>query len=120
MGFRTGYQATIWSVEDKGKYSTVKLSTSKKDKDGKYQTDFNGFVRFIGEAHRKAPVLKERDHIKIGEVDVSTSYNKEKRLSTTNYAMFSFEMVDGSKPAAAKPTAEPFGEDASEEMLPWM
>jgi hypothetical protein len=102
MGFRTGAYATIWSVEDKGKYSNVKLTTSKKNKDGTYQTDFSGFVRFIGTAHENAPSLKEKDHIKIGDIDVTQTYDKESQKTYTGFALFSYEM---SEPAGNKVTA---------------
>lgn len=97
MGFRTGAYGTVWTVEDKGNYSNVKLTTSRKDKDGNYQTDFSGFVRFIGEAHKVADQLKEKDRIKIGDVDVTQTYNKETQKTYTNFALFTFEMADGVK-----------------------
>lgn len=97
MGFRTGAYATIWSVEDQGNFTKVQLSTSRKNKQtDQYETDFSGFVRFIATAHTLASDLKARDRIKIGDCDVTTTYNKETKVGYTNYAMFSFEKQDES------------------------
>lgn len=97
MGFRTGAYATIWEVKNgNGNYTDVRLSISKKNKQTEqYETDFSGFVRFIGTAHQKANTLKEKDRIKIGDCEVTNSYNKEKNVTYTNFAVFSFEDANG-------------------------
>lgn len=103
MGFRTGNYATIWEVKaGNGNYTDVRLSTSKKNKQTEqYETDFSGFVRFIGTAHQNAASLSEKDRIKIGECEVTNSYNKEKNVTYTNYAVFSFEKVESNGGGAA-------------------
>ena len=97
MGFRNGAYATVWEVQNgSGNWIDVKLSTSKKNRQsGEYETDFNGFVRFIGDAASKAAYLGEKSRIKIGECDVTNHYSKEKGMTYTNYAVFSFEEADG-------------------------
>lgn len=98
MGFRTGSYATIWGVEDKGNFAKVQLSTSKKNKQtDAYETDFSGFVNFVGAAREKVLPLQAKDRIKIGDCDVTTSYNKETKVTYTNYAIFSFEVQDGNQ-----------------------
>ena len=58
--------ATVWEVEDKGNYSLVKMSTSRKDKDsGEYKNSNWSFVRFVGDAHKKANELSKKDRIVI-------------------------------------------------------
>lgn len=95
MGFRQGAYCSIWSVEPgKGNFTKVRLSTSRKNKDGQYEQDFTGFCTFISQAHAKAARLKERDRIKLGDVDVTNSYDKEKKKEYTNFKVFDFEMVD--------------------------
>lgn len=48
-------RVTIWKVEDKGKYSEVKFSSARKDKNsGDYKNSTWSFVRFVGEAHKKS------------------------------------------------------------------
>lgn len=97
MGFRTGSYATIWEVKKgNGNYSDVRLSTSRKNKQtDEYVTDFSGFVRFVGTAHQNAGSLKEKDRIKICDCEVTNSYDKEKKVTYTNFAVFSFEMANG-------------------------
>lgn len=105
MGLRTGAFATIWSVENKGNFSNVRVSTSKKNKTtGAYEQDFSGYLRFIGEAHRNVASLKEKDRIKIGEFEVTTNYDAAKKITYTNYAVFTFENQNGdtAAPAAKK------------------
>lgn len=95
MGFRQGAYCSIWSVEPgKGNFTKVRLSVSRKNKDGQYEQDFTGFCTFISQAHAKAARLKERDRIKLGEVDVSNSYDKERKKEYTNFKVFDFEMAD--------------------------
>lgn len=55
--------ATVWKVENKGKYAEVRMSTSEKDKDGKYINSNWNFVRFVGKAYDKIMHVKERDRI---------------------------------------------------------
>lgn len=101
MGFRNGAYATVWEAkEGNGNWTDVRLSISKKNKQsGEYETDFSGFVRFIGDAHEKAAFLGEKQRIKLGECDVTNKYNKEKGVTYTNFAVFSFELADGNNEA---------------------
>lgn len=48
----------------------------------------------IGHAHAKAQRLKERDRIRLGEVDVSNRYDKERQKEYTDFKCFDFEMAD--------------------------
>lgn len=97
MGFRQDAFAKVWKSENKGNYSVVELSTSKKNKDtNTYETDFSyKFVRFIGTAHKQLESLADGASIKIGNCEVTNSYDKEKKISYTNYLVFSFEIPDG-------------------------
>jgi hypothetical protein len=70
--------ATIWDVEDKGNYSIVSLSTSRKDKQsGEYINSNWKFVRFVGDAHKKASELNKKDRIRINGGVSWESYEKE-------------------------------------------
>lgn len=115
MGFGNGSWAKIWNVEDKGNYHVVELSTSKKNKEGQYETDFSSkFVRFIGTAHQQAMDLKKGDRIKLGNCDVTAKYDKDKQKEFVNYCVFSFDVEamekptakDGAKPSKAKGTSK--------------
>ena len=105
MSFRQNAFATIWSVEPvRDTITKAKITTSKKNKStGEYETDFSGFVTFLGTATAsKAAKLKEKDRIKLGDVDVTRKWDKEKQKEYINFNVFSFEMVD-SKTASSPP-----------------
>lgn len=94
MGFRTGAYAKVWKVEPASETRTkLQISISRKDKrTGEYVTDFSGFVNVIGTTGaNKAATLSVGDRIKLGDCDVTTNYVKDKNITYTNYALFSFE-----------------------------
>lgn len=98
MGFRTGAYATVWSVEaGKGNFQKVRISISRKNKEDVYEQDFSGFCTFIGHANAKATKLKEKDRIKIGDVDVCSHYDKESKKEYVNYKVFDFEFAEDKK-----------------------
>ena len=100
MGFRKGAWATCWDVDAKSDTVTrVRLSTSRKDKQtGDYVQDFSGYVSFLGTAAaKKAATLKERDRIKLGDVEVTTKYDADKKITYTNYQCYSFETQSDSQ-----------------------
>ncbi len=111
MGFRNGAFASVWSVEPgKGNFTKVRLSISRKNKDGQYEQDFAGYCTFISQAHAKAARLKEKDRIKLGDVDVSNLYDKEKQKEYVNFKVFDFEMADAagsSKPSGGQVVGNP-------------
>lgn len=94
MGFRKDAYATVWSVESISDVNTkCRISISRKDRQtGQYTEDFSGFVSFFGTAAaKKAACLKERDRIKLGDVDVRSKYDKEKNVTYYNFNVYSFE-----------------------------
>ncbi len=98
MGFRTGAYAKVWEVTPMSDTSTkVRLSISRKNKQtGEYEQDFSGFVLCIGTAAaRNAAKLKEGARIKLGDCDVTTKYDAQKKVTYTNFKLFSFENADG-------------------------
>jgi hypothetical protein len=69
---------TIWEVEDKGSYSLVKMSTSRKNKKtGEYLNSNWSFVRFVGDAHTKASELKRQDRIVLKGAGISQEPYKD-------------------------------------------
>lgn len=101
MGFRTGAFATCWEVEPgKGKFSKVRLSINRKNKEtGEWEREFNGYCMFIGNANAKAQQLKRQSRIKLGDVDVTNTYDKETKKEYITYKVFSFDMADEATPA---------------------
>ena len=124
MGFRKDAWATCWGVEVKSDTLTqVRLSTSRKDRQtGEYEQDFSGFVAFVGTAAaKKAASLKEKDRIKLGDVDVTTKYDEDKKVIYTNFKCFNFETQNDTG-ASANNAAEPqpsVDEGADEDKLPF-
>lgn len=98
--FSVGSYFKIWNVTNKGNYTEVECSTSAKNKmSGNYETDFSSkFVRFIGNAHKKAPQAGEK--IKITNCGVQNVYEKDGQrqyLKNPTYLVFDFER-DGQSP----------------------
>ena len=97
MGFRSDSFATVWQVESKNpNWTKVRLNISRKNKQtDEYEQDFSGWVDFFGSATAaKAAKLKEKDRIKLIAVDVTNSYDKEKKITYWNPKCFEFEMAD--------------------------
>ena len=65
-------------------------STSRKTNNG-YQTDWSGYVTFVGNAVDVISTLSEKDSIKIGKCSVTNSYNKDKGITYTNYTIWECE-----------------------------
>ena len=97
LGFKQNSFATIWSIEPvRDTITKAKITTSKKNKNtGEYETDFSGFITFLGTAAAsKAAKLKEKDRIRLGDIDVTRKWDKEKQKEYINFNVFSFEMAD--------------------------
>lgn len=109
MGFRTGAYCKVWSIEPKSDFSTkLRISINRKDKHtGEYEQDFSGYVTCIGTASAsKAAKLNQGDRIKLGDVDVGTKYDADKKVTYYNFKIFSFDLAEDSKPSASE-TADP-------------
>lgn len=104
MGFRNGSFAKVWEIKPISDRKTdLRISISYKDKQtGEYIDDFSGFVSCCGSIPAsKAARLKIGDRIKLGDVDVSRVYNKEKQTSFETFKVFSFDtLTDTSSPSS--------------------
>lgn len=126
-GFRQNSFATCWSIEPHERFTKVRLSISRKNKEtGEFEQDFSGFVMMIGQAHAKAQKLRERDRIRLGEVDVTTTYRKDLGKEFVDYKCFDFTMADeyevgGARSPSSPPPQNPAEGDnpAEEEQLPF-
>ena len=112
MGFRQDSYARVWSVENKGNYSTAKISISRKDKNtGVYTTVFqDGYVRLVGQAHTAFQGVqideKKGISIKISSCEVTNVYTAPdgKVSYTPHYTIFGLEIQDGNSNNKAKNT----------------
>lgn len=127
MGFRSGSYATIWEVIPTSDVQTrARLSTSKKNRQtGEYETDFSHYVSFFGtETAKKAALLKERDRIRLGDVDVNTKYDREKNTTYYNFNIYSFEDMSGGATRRSDSHLDPqpvvdIADDIEDELLPF-
>lgn len=111
MAFRNNAYATVWDikpvVKEDGSFAActdVRLSTSRKKPNTnppEYETDFSGFVRFIGDAHKMAAGLRQRDRIRLDEVSATNTYYKETGKIYYNFQCYAFSPADGARQNAA-------------------
>lgn len=94
--FSVGSYAKIWEIKEiKDKYSEIRISTSKKDKDsGEYSQDFGGKVRLVGQAHEQMKYMSEGDKFKILRCGVTNKWDEEKKRMYVNYVIFEVEFED--------------------------
>ena len=95
MGFKTGAYARVWEVSPESDTRTkLRISTSKKNKQtGEYEQDYSGFVMVVGTAAAaRALKLKRGDKIRLGDVEVTTRYVKERNTTYTNFTVYTFEL----------------------------
>ena len=122
MGFRTGSFAKVWEVTPVSDTNTkIRISISRKNKNtGEYEQDFSGFVSCVGTAAaKKAACLAEGARIKLGDVDVTTRYDKEKKIEYVNYKMFSFDLDGDTTPANTEPHASVDDGEIDDSNLPF-
>ena len=109
MGFANGRYATAWTDRNTNnvlnifeKYAEVQLTTSKKKQDGTYDTDFSGRCRFVGKSFEKIRRidLREKDRLKLLEVETTNRYDKEKKTTYNTYIVWDFETVENRQPTA--------------------
>ena len=104
MGFKNGCYCTVWkdqqtqSVINRSEknYADISISISKKNKDGKYETDFSSRVRFIGKAYEKVKdlALQDQDRLKLLEVETQYKYSLQHKKAFANFICWDFECVD--------------------------
>lgn len=124
MGFRRDAYAMCWEVKPvTDTVTNIRISINRKNRNtGEYEQDFSGFVDCVGSAvAKKALTLKRGDRIRLGNVDVSTSYNKEAHKSYTNLKVFSFDIVsqDTTGSSVAQNDEVDDSDDPEEELLPF-
>lgn len=114
---------TVWSVEDAGKYSTVKLGTSRKNKqNGEWLNSSWNYVRFVGAAHDGAKHLSERDRITNVRFCLDNEPYRDKTGALVypkqpHFVVFSFDSADVGRKLAGKAPVDEY--DPSESDLPF-
>ena len=115
-----GFWAKVWDIQDKGKFTTLKIATSKKIND-EWTKDFDGYVRAIGHAHNKAKEIKVGDSIHVTNFELTNNYVKEKNITYTNVAVFEIDEIKGSnQPQQSQQETEwQKIDNVNQEQMPW-
>jgi hypothetical protein len=121
MGFKKDAYATIWEVKTfRESMTKVNLSVSVKNREtDAYVTSFSHTCTFFGAAAVAALNLQRLDRIKLGDVDVTNKYDREKNTTYWNCNVYSFEMADekhgGKKTESPKPSVKTSRDDPEPE-----
>lgn len=108
--------ATLWKSEDKEKYIKGSISTSEKDREGKYANS-NWNVMFVGESKDVVRGKPEKTRIKIlsGKVTVEKFKNNEgKEIYFTKVTVFKCELSDGTQSQVVAKPASPVKKAAAD------
>jgi len=125
--------ATIWKVEpiEGTRMADVQMSTSRKDKEGKYINSSWSFVKFVGQAYEKIDLLGRGTHIKINAANISKEpYEKDGEKQYPKYpriTVFNFELSDGKNNPNKNPDNEsalpenevPFDSNDTDDEMPF-
>lgn len=101
--FSNNAYVTVWEI-DKINHKTINLgdksadvavTTSRKNQQGRYETDFTGRVRFIGKAFEKIKglTLSVGDRLQLTSTGVRNFYDKERRKEYFTFYCFDFEVA---------------------------
>ena len=91
MSFRVNAWAKCWQIDPGERSTKVRISTSRKNKQtNEYEQDFSGFVTLAGTAHKEAANLKVGDTFQIGDCEVTSRYDKEKKKEYINFTIYSY------------------------------
>ena len=115
-----GFWAKVWDIQDKGKFTTLKIATSKKIND-EWTKDFDGYVRAIGHAHNKAKEIKVGDSIHVTEFELTNNYVKERNITYTNVAVFEIDEIKGSNQPQQNQQDTEWEkiDNVNQEQMPW-
>lgn len=114
-----GFWCKVWEIEDKGKYTSLKITTSKKNKDNSYTKDYSGYVRAIGHAHNKAKEIHSGDSVHITDFELTNNYVKERNVTYTNVAVFEIDEIKSSNNQQQENTDWQNIPEQLSEPLPW-
>lgn len=104
--FSNGSYLKIWEEKRASdKYADVRATTSRKNTNGEYEQDFNGFVRLAGKAFTQYKSAGDKPSLKIARCGVTQTYDKDKKTNFTNFLVFEFE--DGGNTTSNNGSSKP-------------
>ena len=109
--FSQGAFMKVWEIKGETTSSgkviyKARMSSSKKNQDGSYITDWSGFATLVGKAAQVAQNIGDGARIKLLNCGVTTNYKKESNTVYTNYSVFDCEIVDTGNAAPAPVSAQ--------------
>ena len=122
MGFRNNGYLTVWEVRTtkSNKVTMARVSSSRKDREtGDYETDFSGWVKFIGRTAEAALKLKQKDRIVAKSVEVQNRWDKEEQKEYTDFIIWEFDMADNFKGGNKQADGEPSNPIEEEDETPF-
>ncbi len=119
--FSNGAWVKIWKCEKgNGNYYVAQMSTSRKNQEGNYETDWSdGRVRLVGTAAKQAEKIKDGDRLQIESCGVTNTYDKEKKVTYTNYVIFAFSNASNTDKQPTKSTTVNQSSSDEDEDLPF-
>lgn len=94
---RNGCYAKVWKINMDRQNPSLQITVSRKNKQtNEYKQTFGGFVDCLFDAKEKASQLTEGCTIKVLEMGIENSYNKETKVTNTFVKLMDFELDGGS------------------------
>lgn len=91
MSLQVSGKCQVYRVEDKGKFVTATLRTSKKNQQDEWESEFFN-AKFVGKAAALAVLLADKDKLEITKAILENrKYNEKQYISVV---VFEFEVVD--------------------------
>lgn len=120
MGFRTGSFATVWETRERNGRVEARMSINRKDQSGNYVNDWGDWVTLFGSA-KDLLGAPAKTRIKLGDIDVSNRYDKEKKTTYVNYKVFSYENANavGNNAGGYTAPARPVVADDDPDAMPF-
>ena len=83
--------------------------------------DWSGYLAFVGTNNaKKAAALKPKERIKLGDVNETSKYDKEKNITYYNRWCYSFESQNETNESSVVVEPQPtVDEGLNEDKLPW-
>lgn len=85
------FNVKVWEVKPQEKYTDLRISTSKKEKDGSYGQSSNWFPRCVGKAANQAAKFKEGDYVRVKNARITNETYEKDGVKKRAFSMVIFE-----------------------------
>jgi ribosomal protein L18 len=90
MSLNVSGSCQVYKVQDKGNYVTASLRTSKKDRDGEWQSEFYN-AKFVGKDTASAAKLEDKEKITLNNAILESVKGKDGK-TYINVVVFEFTL----------------------------